>query len=171
MSAAPQCAGSQRGSHRGPYRGPAWHAVLGNGWNPLLTTRTTLLPPLAIKHNGTYYRFTKDERSSSQTACGFRSNTDERWYMFIDEYGGRGYVPFTTTDLNTRQWSPVAAHTMPGRPRHGTVLPITQAEYDRLLQHWAEPPAARHAERPTRVITRQRLDPRGGAVADPYDGA
>jgi hypothetical protein len=125
-----------------------------------------------INHNGTYYRFTKDERSSSQTACGkfilaeksttilnrnysfvadcignnaisqgegplvFKSNTDERWYMFIDEYGGRGYVPFTTTDLDTRQWSPVSAYTMPGRPRHGTVLPITQAEYDRLLQHW-----------------------------------
>ncbi|MFC0626304.1 RICIN domain-containing protein [Kribbella deserti] len=125
-----------------------------------------------IKHNGTYYRFTKDERSSSQSACGkfilgeksttilnrnyafvaecignnsvrqgegplvFKSNTAERWYMFIDEYGGRGYVPFTTTDLNARQWSPVSSYTMPGRPRHGTVLPVTQAEYDRLLQRW-----------------------------------
>lgn len=124
------------------------------------------------KHNGTYYRFTKDERSSSQSACGkfilaeksatilnrsyafvadcignnairqgegplvFKSNTEERWYMFIDEYGGRGYVPFTTTDLNTRQWTPVSSYTMPGRPRHGTVLPVTQAEYDRLLQRW-----------------------------------
>ncbi|TDC07902.1 hypothetical protein E1267_11810 [Nonomuraea longispora] len=125
-----------------------------------------------IKHNGTYYRFTKDERSASQTPCGkfilaeksatvlnrtysfvaeclgnnaisqgegplvFKSNTEERWYMFIDEYGGRGYVPFTTTDLNSRQWSPVSGYTLPGRPRHGTVLPITQAEYDRLLQRW-----------------------------------
>ncbi|MGC7102593.1 RICIN domain-containing protein [Amycolatopsis lurida] len=125
-----------------------------------------------VEHNGTYYRFTKDERSSSQSACGkfvlaeksvtllnrnysfvadclgnnaishgegplvFKSNTDERWYMFIDEYGGRGYVPFTTTDLNSRQWSPVSGYTMPDRPRHGTVLPITQAEYDRLLQRW-----------------------------------
>ncbi|MFI6506360.1 RICIN domain-containing protein [Streptosporangium sp. NPDC050855] len=125
-----------------------------------------------VKHNGTYYRFTKDERSASQSACGkfilaersatvlnrdysfvadcignnaldqgegplvFMSNTEERWYMFIDEYGGRGYVPFTTTDLNTRQWSPVSGYTMPGRPRHGTVLPVTQAEYDRLLQRW-----------------------------------
>lgn len=124
------------------------------------------------KHNGTYYRFTKDERSSSQSACGkfilaeksatilnrnysfvadcignnairqgegplvFKSNTEERWYMFIDEYGGRGYVPFTTTDLNTRQWTPVSSYTLPGRPRHGTVLPVTQAEYDRLLQRW-----------------------------------
>lgn len=126
-----------------------------------------------INHNGTYYRFTKDERSPSEAACGkfilaeksvtmlnrdysfvadclgdnaishgegplvFASNTDERWYMFIDEYGGRGYVPFTTTDLDTRQWTPVSGYTMPGRPRHGTVLPVTQAEYDRLLQRWS----------------------------------
>ncbi len=125
-----------------------------------------------IKHNGTYFRFTKDERSTSQSRCGkfilgeksatilnrnfsfvaeclgnnairqgegplvFKSNTAERWYLFIDEYGGRGYVPFTTTDLNARQWTPVTSYTLPGRPRHGTVLPITQAEYDRLLQRW-----------------------------------
>ncbi|MEU4770004.1 RICIN domain-containing protein [Actinosynnema sp. NPDC023794] len=125
-----------------------------------------------VEHNDTYYRFTKDERSASQSPCGkfilaeksttivnrsysfvaeclgnnalnqgegplvFKSNTEERWYMFIDEYGGRGYIPFTTTDLNSRQWSPVAGYAMPGRPRHGTVLPVTQAEYDRLLQRW-----------------------------------
>lgn len=125
-----------------------------------------------IKHNGSYYRLTKDERSGSESPCGkfileeksatilnrnysfvaecigrggishgegpliFKSNTEERWYTFIDEYGGRGYVPFTTTNLDSGQWSAVSSYTMPGRPRHGTVLPITQAEYDRLLQKW-----------------------------------
>ncbi len=124
------------------------------------------------KHNGTYYRFTKDERSAGESSCGkfitaetsasilnrnytflrdcigrgslsqgegplvFKSNTEERWYMYIDEYGGRGYVPFTTTDLATGQWSPVADYLLPGRPRHGTVLPVTRAEYDRLVQRW-----------------------------------
>ena len=78
----------------------------------------------------------KNTISQGEGPLVFKSNTDERWYLFIDEYGGRGYVPFTTTDLNTRQWSPVTGYTMPGRPRHGTVLPITQAEYDRLLQRW-----------------------------------
>jgi hypothetical protein len=125
-----------------------------------------------IKHNGTYYRFTKDERSASQSACGkfilaetsttilnrnyaflrdcigkgsisqgegplvFKSNTEQRWYMYIDEYGGRGYIPFTTTDLNSGQWTAVSSYALPGRPRHGTVLPVTQAEYDRILQRW-----------------------------------
>jgi hypothetical protein len=125
-----------------------------------------------IKHNGTYFRFTKDERGAAESSCGkfilaetsasilnrnytflrdcigrgsvsqgegplvFKSNTEQRWYMYVDEYGGRGYVPFTTTDLATGQWSPVSDYLLPGRPRHGTVLPVTQAEYDRLAQRW-----------------------------------
>ncbi|MGC4815274.1 RICIN domain-containing protein [Micromonospora sp. DT228] len=125
-----------------------------------------------IKDGGTFYRFTKDERSASQSACGkfilaetsatilnrnysflrdcigqgslaqgegplvFKSNTERRWYMYIDEYGGRGYLPFTTTDLGSGQWSAVPSYSLPGRPRHGTVLPVTQAEYDRILQRW-----------------------------------
>ncbi|GLI02540.1 RICIN domain-containing protein [Phytohabitans aurantiacus] len=125
-----------------------------------------------IKHNGTYYRYTKDERSASQSACGkfilaerstailngnysfvaecigrgsisqgegplvFKSNTEQRWYLYVDEYGGRGYIPFTTTDLSTGQWTMVSGYTMPGRPRHGTVLPLSQAEYDRIQQRW-----------------------------------
>jgi hypothetical protein len=66
----------------------------------------------------------------------FKSNTEERWYLFIDEFGGRGYIPFTTTNLDSGQWTAISSYTLPGRPRHGTVLPVTQAEYDRLLQRW-----------------------------------
>ncbi|WP_265520497.1 family 43 glycosylhydrolase [Oerskovia flava] len=64
----------------------------------------------------------------------FKSNTEEKWYMFIDEFGGRGYVPFETTDLDAAEWKMSTGYEMPSRPRHGTVLPVTQAEYDRLLQ-------------------------------------
>lgn len=62
----------------------------------------------------------------------FKSNTEEKWYLFIDEYGGRGYVPFETTDLDSGKWTLVKNYQMPGHPRHGAVLPLTQAEYDRL---------------------------------------
>jgi Glycosyl hydrolases family 43 len=60
----------------------------------------------------------------------FKSNTENRWYMFIDEFGGRGYVPFETTDLASGQWRPSAGHDLPASPRHGTVLPVTQSELD-----------------------------------------
>jgi hypothetical protein len=63
----------------------------------------------------------------------FKSNTEEKWYLFIDEYGGRGYVPFETTDLDSGKWTPVKDYQMPGHPRHGAVIPLTQQEYDRLL--------------------------------------
>ncbi|WP_281495544.1 family 43 glycosylhydrolase [Isoptericola sp. S6320L] len=64
----------------------------------------------------------------------FKSNTEEKWYLFIDEFGGRGYVPFETTDLDAEEWTMSADYEMPSRPRHGTVLPVTQAEHDRLLR-------------------------------------
>jgi sucrose-6-phosphate hydrolase SacC (GH32 family) len=124
-----------------------------------------------IEHDGTYYRFTKDERNNtSSTPCSkfvieqkstsilnpgydfvadcigkgtisqgegplvFKSNTEDKWYLFIDEFGGRGYVPFETTDLASGRWTPSSDVALPARPRHGTVLPVTQAEYDRLLR-------------------------------------
>lgn len=118
--------------------------------------------------DGTYYRYTKDERQGG--ACGqfvtahtspnlrstgwnlqaecigqgslshgegplvFKSQTEDRWYLLIDEFGGRGYVPFQSTDLAGGQWTPVSDYALPSSPRHGTVLPVTPAEYDRLLQ-------------------------------------
>lgn len=62
----------------------------------------------------------------------FKSNTRNTWYLFIDEFGGRGYVPFETTDLASGRWTMSTGFDLPASPRHGTVLPITRAEYDRL---------------------------------------
>jgi hypothetical protein len=62
----------------------------------------------------------------------FKSNTEEKWYLFIDEFGGRGYVPFESTDLDSGKWTISEDYQLPSRPRHGTVLPVTQAELDRL---------------------------------------
>jgi hypothetical protein len=124
-----------------------------------------------IKHNGTYYRFTKDERDpSSSSPCAkfiieeksptilntgydlvaecvgkgsisrgegptvFKSNTQNKWYLFIDEFGGRGYVPFESTDLAAGRWTLASDFSLPAHPRHGTVLPVTAAEYNRLLR-------------------------------------
>lgn len=67
----------------------------------------------------------------------FKSNTANKWYMFIDEFGGRGYVPFETTDLNSGKWTISTNYSLPGKPRHGTVLPVTQAEYDRLKAQYS----------------------------------
>ncbi|MFJ4563346.1 family 43 glycosylhydrolase [Streptomyces caelestis] len=72
----------------------------------------------------------------------FKSNTEKKWYLFIDEYGGRGYIPFETTDLASGKWTPSTDYQLPASPRHGTVLPVTQAEYDRLLAAYPSSPTS-----------------------------
>ncbi len=127
-----------------------------------------------VKHEDLYYRFTKDERSASQSACGkfilaetsstlnnlnwtllkdcigsgdisqgegpliFKSNSEEKWYLFIDEFGGRGYIPFESTDLSTGEWTIPANYNLPARPRHGTVLPITADELEAIQLKWGD---------------------------------
>ncbi|WP_233518003.1 family 43 glycosylhydrolase [Streptomyces corynorhini] len=134
----------------------------------------SVIDSTVISHNGSYYRFTKDERNaSSTTPCSkfitaekstdlrstsydfvadcigkgsisqgegptvFKSNTEEKWYLFIDEFGGRGYIPFETTDLDSGKWTMSENFELPVNPRHGTVLPVTAAEYERLLGAYA----------------------------------
>ncbi|MGN9911248.1 family 43 glycosylhydrolase [Phytohabitans sp. LJ34] len=134
----------------------------------------SVIDSTVVKHGGTYYRFTKDERNNtSSTPCSkfvleeksttlldlswsfvadcigkgsisqgegptiFKSNTEDKWYLFVDEFGGRGYIPFESTDLESGVWTMSTGYSLPSRPRHGTVLPVTQAEYDRLLRAYA----------------------------------
>ncbi|MBX4179091.1 family 43 glycosylhydrolase [Streptomyces geysiriensis] len=139
----------------------------------------SVIDSTVVEHEGTYYRYTKDERDpSSGSPCSkfvtaekstsltdtsfdfvsdcigrgamergegptvFKSNTEEKWYLFVDEYGGRGYLPFETTDLASGEWTPSTDYLLPASPRHGTVIPVTQAEYDRLLAAYPESPAS-----------------------------
>lgn len=55
------------------------------------------------------------------------------WFMFIDEFGGRGYVPFETTNIAAADWKLSANFVLPKKPRHGSVIPITAAEKAILL--------------------------------------
>ncbi|MEU5276962.1 family 43 glycosylhydrolase [Streptomyces asoensis] len=76
----------------------------------------------------------KGAMNAAEGPLVFKSNTEDKWYAFLDEFGGRGYLPFETTDLASGVWTPSTGYDLPARPRHGTVLPVTQAEYDRLLR-------------------------------------
>lgn len=76
----------------------------------------------------------KGAMSAAEGPLVFKSNTEEKWYLFLDEFGGRGYIPFESTDLASGAWTPSTDYDLPARPRHGTVLPVTQREYDRLLR-------------------------------------
>ncbi len=66
----------------------------------------------------------------------FRDNDDpDRWYMFIDQpsyHGGRGYLAFQTDDIGSATWTSVPSARLPSSPRHGTVIPVSQAELDAM---------------------------------------
>ncbi len=55
------------------------------------------------------------------------------WCLILDHYAkGRGYQPFVTQDLAKGQFTPGEGFSFPFQFRHGSVLPVTGAEYRRL---------------------------------------
>jgi beta-xylosidase len=62
----------------------------------------------------------------------FKSNPrdihGEKFYLFVDEYVDRGYIPLATTDISKPNWTVPDSFNLPRSPRHGTVLPVTAAE-------------------------------------------
>jgi hypothetical protein len=66
----------------------------------------------------------------------FKKNSGDpspnNYYLFVDEYGDRGYIPLGTDDLENPDWQVPAHFRLPASARHGTVIPVTKAELDRL---------------------------------------
>lgn len=55
------------------------------------------------------------------------------WCLILDYYSkGQGYQPFITHDLAGGQFTPGAGFSFPFRLRHGSVVPLSEAEYNRL---------------------------------------
>jgi len=93
---------------------------------------------------------------------GAGTGTADTWFLFMDQpsyHGGKGYVPFTSTDLGSGEWTSVATSSaLPTSPRHGTVLPVTQQEYERLLAN-LQPDLLTESIDPVSVSTRQGVAP------------
>ncbi len=66
----------------------------------------------------------------------------DKYYLFVDEYGGRGYIPLATTDIANPNWQVPASYRLPASPRHGTVMPVTAAELAALRADLPQPLAA-----------------------------
>ncbi|WP_084039359.1 family 43 glycosylhydrolase [Demequina sp. NBRC 110053] len=56
----------------------------------------------------------------------------DHYYLFVDEYGGRGYIPLQTDDIANPDWQVASDYDLPASPRHGTVFPVTAAELETL---------------------------------------
>ena len=54
------------------------------------------------------------------------------FYLFVDEYGGRGYIPLKSPSLANPTWTLPSSWDLPTHPRHGTVTNVTAGEWDQL---------------------------------------
>ena len=74
---------------------------------------------------------------------------DGKWCLFLDFYGvhgaGQGYVPFVADSLESGRFvRSDASFSFPFGFKHGTILPITPQEYDRMKAHdWSQAPDGR----------------------------
>ncbi|MFI2485449.1 family 43 glycosylhydrolase [Promicromonospora kroppenstedtii] len=88
------------------------------------------------------------------------------FYLFVDEYGGRGYIPLGTDDLENPDWQVPADYDLPASPRHGTVIPVTAAELAALREGIVvpDPPTPVVADE-NGLVAHYALDETGGTVA------
>jgi GH43 family beta-xylosidase len=65
-------------------------------------------------------------------------NKPAKWCLLLDWYSqGKGYQPYETDNLATGIFTVASQMNFPFQPvRHGTVLPINQAEYEALIEKW-----------------------------------
>lgn len=72
----------------------------------------------------------------------FKFNDREEWTLMVDQYAtGRGYLPLLTTDLsngNFRRLETDEYFLDLNRKRHGSILNITQDEYDAIMAKWSQ---------------------------------
>jgi beta-xylosidase len=93
------------------------------------------------------------------------------YYLFVDEYGGRGYLPLGTDDLENPDWRVAPDYDLPASPRHGTVIPVTGAELAALRDGIVlpEPPTPVVADE-NGLVAQYDLDETSGAVAEDSTG-
>ncbi|MDO5396842.1 MAG: glycoside hydrolase [bacterium] len=65
----------------------------------------------------------------------YKMNGEDRWTLLLDYYSrNQGYKPFVTSDITKGEFTSASDFNMDMTYRHGTVMPITKAEYDRLVE-------------------------------------
>ncbi|KAL8383436.1 hypothetical protein RB595_010569 [Gaeumannomyces hyphopodioides] len=73
----------------------------------------------------------------------FRTNPGDvggggRYVLLVDEFGGNGYVPLESDDLASGRWTLNRNFSYPKTPRHGTIIPLTAAELERIKVAYAK---------------------------------
>ncbi|KAH9909697.1 beta-xylosidase/Xylanase [Xylariomycetidae sp. FL2044] len=107
----------------------------------------------------------------------FQANPDDvnggqKFYLFVDEYTDRGYIPLETEDIANPDWQVSASYSLPTSPRHGTVIPITADELAALTETYAAKKKKRSAvemeKRDSPVLQGYYADPNIAIFGDTF---
>ncbi|XBH21001.1 family 43 glycosylhydrolase [Jonesiaceae bacterium BS-20] len=93
----------------------------------------------------------------------------QNFYLFVDEYGGRGYIPLASKTLEAPNWQVPGSYSLPKKPRHGTVIPVTKAELQFLTESLTEeiaPPVDPPANERGEILHYTFKDNAGNKVSD-----
>ena len=98
---------------------------------------------------GTFTQIKSDSLNSNQYVEGptiFKLNQDDtngtdKWCLLVDDFGGNGYYPLITNDLESGEFTKPDAGTykMPSRARHGTPIRVTTEEYNAIMKAYGTP--------------------------------
>lgn len=67
----------------------------------------------------------------------YKINGENKWCLLLDYYSkGQGYKPFVTDDITKGEFTSADDFNFDAKYRHGTVMPITQGEYDALVKKY-----------------------------------
>ncbi|WP_180272727.1 family 43 glycosylhydrolase [Konateibacter massiliensis] len=72
----------------------------------------------------------------------FKFNNEDRWGLFVDNYGGVGYIPISTTDISDTTGSTWKIYDSDDynfgtlKKRHGSIVGITTKEYQAIMAKW-----------------------------------
>ena len=89
-----------------------------------------------------------------------------KYYLFVDEYGGQGYIPLGTNDITAPDWKIAGGANLPPSPRHGTVMPVTASELEALRANLPAGPDPVTANEKGEVLRYDFTDGSGATLHD-----
>ncbi|MCS5724112.1 family 43 glycosylhydrolase, partial [Herbiconiux sp. CPCC 203407] len=108
--------------------------------------------------------------SAVEGPTAFKANpgdiNGEKFYLFVDEYGGRGYIPLESADIADPDWKVSADYDLPASPRHGTVVPVTAAELALLEESLGGSPDPVPANEEGQIVSYDFSDSTGSTLTD-----
>lgn len=70
-------------------------------------------------------------------AAYWDNQVDGKAYLLLDFFGGDGYAPYVSEDVQAGTWTAADSSAWPKDLRHGSVLAVDQARYDALGSSFA----------------------------------